>query len=103
MIHTLRREIENAFGREVLAAAAIDKEGMVCEITVAARGSESEVPALMEFMEKGDVVIHNHPSGVLRPSAADLRIAARLGNFGIGFFIIDNRVENLYAVAEPVT
>lgn len=46
------------------------------------------------------MVIHNHPSGDLEPSHADLDIAARLGGLGVGFHIVDNSVESVYRVVE---
>jgi ATP-dependent DNA helicase DinG len=86
---------------EVMAVATVNGDG-VAALTIAARGNEGAVPALLPYMEKGDVVIHNHPSGDLRPSTADLRVASHLGNQGIGFYIVDNECANFYAVAEPV-
>jgi ATP-dependent DNA helicase DinG len=94
--------ILDAQGREVLFVGRIDSEGRVKAIVVAARGDESSVPALGPHMEKGDVVLHNHPGGNLRPSKADLSIASDLGSHGIGFFIVDNEVSSVYVVAEPV-
>jgi ATP-dependent DNA helicase DinG len=98
----LLRAIEEAFGNEVLAAGRLDAQRRVVAITVGARGTAQSVPALRPYLEGGDVVIHNHPSGILQPSEADLQIAARLGNDGIGFYIVDNSVRTLYVVAEPV-
>ena len=98
----LRETIQDTGGREVLAVGNLDSQGMVIALTVAARGNEGTVPALTPYMEQGDVVIHNHPSGILHPSGADLVVANRLGQDGIGFFIVDNLVEELYAVAEPI-
>ncbi len=102
IIFQLKESIEDAGFQEVLAVGRLEEDGLVSSIVVAARGSDMEVPALTPFMEKGDVVIHNHPSGVLKPSAADLQVASRLGNQGIGFFIVDNEVSRVYVVAEPV-
>ena len=102
VISVIKHTIAEAGGNEVLFVGRIDDKGIVSEITVAARGDESAVPALFRYMEESDVVLHNHPSGMLTPSNADLQIASQLGNHGIGFYIIDNRVENLYAVAEPI-
>ena len=93
--------IQDALGQEVLAVGQIDAFGSVSEIRVAARGDFSSVPALRPFMNKGDIVLHNHPNGDLRPSGADLQIASELGNEGIGFYIVNNAVTSLYAVAEP--
>ncbi len=98
----LRNEIDDCGGCEVLLAARLDEEGMISEIEIAARGDETKVPALEPFLERGDMVVHNHPSGVLKPSKADLGIAAQLGNQGIGFCIIDNNADNMYVVAEPL-
>jgi ATP-dependent DNA helicase DinG len=39
---------------------------------------------------------------IIRPSEADLGVASRLGNQGIGFYILDNDVTEIYVVAEPV-
>ena len=101
-IAKLRESIEEAHFQEVLAVGKLSKDSIVDSIIIAARGSDSQVPALMPYMEKGDVVIHNHPGGDLRPSTADLAVASRLGNQGIGFYIIDNDAEELFVVAEPL-
>jgi len=99
----VRQAISEAQGNEVLVIGRLDDNQKICSITVAARGNEEAVPALKPYLEKGDVIVHNHPSALLKPSHADLRIAAQLGNQGIGFYIVDNNVENTYVVAEPVT
>jgi ATP-dependent DNA helicase DinG len=102
VVARLRQEIEDAGGREVLCTGRLDSQGRVVSILAVAHGNETSVPALYPHMERGDVVIHNHPGGKLYPSEADIGVAARLGNEGIGFFIIDNEVHRLYVVAEPV-
>jgi ATP-dependent DNA helicase DinG len=94
--------IGEAGGNEVLLAGHLDGDGMVASITVGARGDSQAVPALKPYVEQGDVVIHNHPSGVLQPSGADLQAASRLGDQGIGFYIVDNEGSTVYVVAEPV-
>ena len=95
-------DLEESGGNEVLWVGSIDRDKVVCEIRAAARGHESAVPAVMNQMEKGDVIIHNHPSGVLRPSEANLAQASMLGNQGIGFYIVNNTVDAVYVVVEPV-
>ena len=95
-------DVKEADNNEVLWCGKIDDEGMISHVSVAARGTEQEVPALFPHMEKGDIIIHNHPSGNLRPSQADLSVASSLGNQGIGFFIVDNQLTSVYAVAESV-
>ncbi len=98
----LRREIRENNGYELFAVGKFNHEGKVGEIEIAARGNQNMVPVLRPFVERGEVVIHNHPSGDLTPSGPDLAVASALGNDGIGFFIIDNEVNSLNAVAEPI-
>lgn len=98
----MRNKIAETGGNEVLFIAETDKEGNIQSIKTVARGNSYSVPALMPHMQRGNAVIHNHPGGKLEPSNADVRVASELGSFGVGFFIIDNRVELLYVVAEPV-
>ncbi len=101
-IEAIREAIADADGNEVFFVGSIGDEGKVASVIVGARGNEEAVPVLSPHLEGGDVVIHNHPSGGTRPSSADLSIAARLGNEGIGFYIVDNELETVYVVAEPV-
>ena len=49
----------------------------------------------------GGMVV-NHPGGALRPSLADVESAAALGDAGIGSYIVDNQVEELIVVCEPL-
>ena len=46
-------------------------------------------------------MIHNHPSGSLQPSDADLSVASALGNNGVGAYIVNNPVTDIYVVVEP--
>ncbi|MDR3160175.1 MAG: ATP-dependent DNA helicase DinG [Spirochaetaceae bacterium] len=111
----LRAEIADAGGNEVFARGYCDEEGIVIALEVAARGNEGAVLALDrlwnapaaegEAEEEGrlpDVLIHNHPSGFLSPSDQDFAIAARAAEGGVGSFIVDNGVERVYVIAEPV-
>ena len=38
-------------------------EGIITEVSVLARGNKTSVPAILNAMKKGEVIIHNHPSG----------------------------------------
>ncbi len=71
-IDQLRYVIDEAGGNEVFVLAQTDAERRVVQIEVLARGSESAVPAIMQTCGYGDIVIHNHPSGDLRPSAPQI-------------------------------
>jgi ATP-dependent DNA helicase DinG len=97
----LRAEIAENGGNEVFAAGRLDAEGKIGEILVVARGTKSAVPALAPYIERGDVIVHNHPSGTLRPSDADVTIAAEAGSAGVGSYIVDNAVGRVHVVAEP--
>ena len=96
----LRDEIAEAGGNEVFAAGRLNQDGLIDEILVVARGSKSAVPALAAYLERGDVIIHNHPSGTLRPSDADVNVAAEAGSSGVGSYIVDNTVSRVHVVAE---
>lgn len=94
-------EIGTAGGNEVFFLGHLDGEGLVRAVEVLARGNSGAVPAAAAIAEAGDVVIHNHPNGFLVPSEADLEVASNLGAQGIGFYIVDNLCERVYAVVEP--
>ncbi len=99
-IDQLRYAIKEAGGNEVFVLAQTDAERRIVQIEVLARGSEQAVPAILQTCGYGDVVIHNHPSGDLRPSGADVEIASQFGSLGVGFYIVNNAVDNLYRVVE---
>lgn len=96
----IRAAIRLAGGREVCFVGSIDPRGVVQAVRVVARGDPGQVLALPGFARRGELLIHNHPSGVLEPSDADLSIAARLHDDGIGFAIVDNDAARLYVVVE---
>ena len=98
----LQQAIAEAQGNEVTAVCRSDEEGTITELRVVARGDPSSTPAPLPHLVQGDVVVHNHPGGLLRPSAADVEVAAELGNQGIGSWIVDNSVTELYILVEPV-
>ncbi len=97
----LRAAIEDAGGNEVFAVGRLNEEGLIGELVVVARGDRSSVPALEPYIERGDVILHNHPSGHLSPSEADVNVAAAAGSNGVGSYIVDNAVERVYVIAEP--
>jgi len=98
----LRAAIAEAGGNEVFALGRTGDERLVTAVEILARGHQGAVPALLQRCRPGDVVIHNHPSGDLTPSDADLGIAARLGELGVGSYIVDNAVTRLYRVVEAL-
>ena len=98
----LRAAIQEAGGREVFCVGNAGAGGVVHEVTIAARGNRHAVAVLAPYVDGADLLIHNHPSGELEPSAADLAVAGYVGDQGKGFCIVDNEVTRIYVVAEPV-
>ncbi len=99
-IDQLRYAIKEAGGNEVFVLAQTDADRRIVQVEVLARGSDSAVPVILQTCSYGDVVLHNHPSGDLQPSAADIEVAAQFGSLGVGFYIVNNNVDELYRVVE---
>ncbi|MFA7061868.1 MAG: helicase C-terminal domain-containing protein [Pedobacter sp.] len=99
----MRHEIAGAVGNEVFFIGRTNVDGIVCEVDAIARGTKQAVPAILSRAAGGDVVVHNHPTGNLTPSAADMDIASVAGNQGIGFSIVDNGCTRCYQVVAPFT
>lgn len=97
---TLRQAIQEAGGVEVFAIGDV-RDRIVTDLEVTCRGTEDSVFALVDRPQAGQAVIHNHPSGVLRPSDADLGLAHRYGEDGVGVVIVDNEVTRDHWVVEP--
>ncbi len=98
--NAIRSAIRLAGGREVCFVCTVNDEGVVQTARVAARGDVSSVLALPGFANRGELLVHNHPSGWLEPSNADLAVAAKMHDDGIGFAIINNEASHLYVVVE---
>jgi ATP-dependent DNA helicase DinG len=99
-VDSMREEIIRAGGSEVFFVGELLEGEGVHSVRVAARGNHASAPAIMKAASPGEVVIHNHPSGELTPSDADLAVASALGNSGVGFYIVDNGVTSAYVVVE---
>lgn len=97
----IQEAIAETGGREVFFAGGFDNQGRICTVRVCARGHASAVPALFESLDVRDVVIHNHPSGEIAPSEADLHLASMYSAHGHGVYIVDNEVTRVYVVVEP--
>ena len=96
----MRAAIHLSGGREICFVGGLDEEGVVRTVRVVSRGDARSVLALPGVARRGEMLLHNHPSGNLEPSPADLDVAARLHDDGIGFAIIDNAASEVYVVVE---
>jgi ATP-dependent DNA helicase DinG len=92
--------IREALGREVSFVADLDPDGKITAARAVARGTVDAVLALPGAARRGQMLLHNHPGGVLLPSHADLDVAARLHDGGVGFGIVNNDATELYVVVE---
>ena len=97
----IAREIAKAGGREVCFLAQVSPDRWIVEPRAVSRGNKEAVIAAARGFEEGGVMIHNHPSGVLDPSDADLAVAARIFELGLGTAITTNDADALYVVVEP--
>lgn len=96
-----RKEIAQAGGVEVFAIGDLNKQGLIEKITVHCRGNRNSVPALLSRPFPGQVVIHNHPSGILQASNADMHLANLYGEDGVGVVIVNNDITRDLWVVEP--
>ena len=94
----MRLEISQSGGNEVFFRGIPDGEGLVSAVEVIARGNSSSVAALLNMMRKNEVIIHNHPSGVLIPSDEDVSISSMYGEVGGASYIVNNAVDDIYVI-----
>lgn len=99
----IRDLIAENSGNEVFFQAVLDQNNVVCQAELVARGGPHSVAAKLNLTNPFRVVIHNHPSGLLEPSPEDLNLSSRFLNQEIAFYIIDNTVDNLFAVIPPAS
>jgi len=94
--------IEEAGGVEIFAIGNMNIHGEVSSIEVVCRGTSNSVPAPITRAVEGQAVIHNHPSGVMEASDADIHVAHIYKEKGIGVAIVDNEVTKVLWVVEPI-
>ncbi len=96
----IEKEIAAASGNEIFIRAQLNNKNIIQEIEVLARGNSYSAPAVINNIMAGEMIIHNHPSGDLTPSAADIRLAAKMAAREVGFAIINNQADQIYVVVE---
>ena len=82
-ISSIRDAVEKTRGNEVFFVGRLNDDHMVADVDVYAMGNKHAVPAIIKEAKYGDVIIHNHPDGILDPSDADLEIASYIGSQGL--------------------
>ena len=98
----LKDEIKKAGGNEVFFTGQIDENGVIISAEAGSRGNEHTVNVNFSMSREACVLIHNHPSGHLTPSEADLSVASYAAENAQGFYIVNNSVTNVYVVVEPI-
>ncbi len=98
VIEKMKNEIRKSNGNEIFFRGIPNEDGIIYKAEVMARGNEYSVAALLNMMKKNEVIIHNHPSGVLMPSDADVAISSAYGNSGGASYIVNNQVDNIYVI-----
>ena len=101
-IEYMKNAIAEANGNEVFFTGLIDENMTVVTVKAGSRGNEHTVPVNFSDERECNVLIHNHPSGNLTPSGADLGVASRASENAKGFYIINNDVTDIYVVIEPI-
>ncbi|NNM04044.1 MAG: helicase [Gemmatimonadetes bacterium] len=97
----IRDEIGRAKGREVTFLLEVGEDRVLMNPRAVARGNRGAVLAVARDAPEGSVMVHNHPSGDLEPSGADLAVAAALHEVGLGTAIVNNGATDIYVVVEP--
>lgn len=100
VLTVLQEKIQEVQGAEIFALGTV-QEKKVTAVEVLGRGNYQAAPVVNKGIKSGMVVIHNHPTGDLHPSAADIQVASALEHRGVGFFIINNTADAIYVVVEP--
>ena len=96
----IRTQIRLHGGNEVCFVCTVDEQGHVATARKVAAGDVRSVLALPGVADRGELLVHNHPSGELTPSDADMEVAYRLHMNGVGFAIVDNDATRIYFVTE---
>ena len=78
----VRAAIRLAGGREVCFVCKVDEAGVIQAARVVARGDIRSVLALPGFAQRGEMLLHNHPSGNLRPSQQDIDLTKKIREGG---------------------
>jgi ATP-dependent DNA helicase DinG len=98
----IKTAIKEAGGNEVFFTGQITPNGLVETVKIGSRGNSHTVPVNFSDKRNCSVLIHNHPSGQLLLSDADLNVASEASENGCGFYIINNSATEIYVVVEPV-
>ncbi len=97
VIKTIQEAIASNQGNEVFFVGFVDAgSGKVVDIEPVVFGATFMTSVFMEKALLADVIIHNHPSGNLTPSVADMQVSGKLMNeSGTSSLIVNNDVSRV--------
>jgi ATP-dependent DNA helicase DinG len=101
VIEKIRNLIHETGGNEVGIIVRNNDNESETLVKLLSRGNRWSTPALIESCLRGDIFIHNHPSGILEPSDADVEISSVLASRGVASGILDNEAIRVYFLVEP--
>ncbi len=99
-VSLLSHLIQQNEGNEILAIGRTTEGGLVFDVKLAAMGNSYSVPGVVKAASPGDVLIHNHPTGNIRPSDADISLSSYAAEKGIGSYIVDNTVSRVFPIVK---
>lgn len=97
----MQTAIHNAQGAALYFLGKRNPDGCIESVRVISRAGPRAAMMLYSLPQHGEVVLHNHPTGNLHPDDTDDQIARRLDGKGVGFFLINNQLDELYPLLEP--
>ncbi len=98
----IKETVDNYQGGEIFFGCKVNENAEIYHAESLCFGNDNAVLAPYDLSKNFNAILHNHPSGNIKPSENDLFIASELQNEGIGFFIINNDAEKLNTVVPPV-
>ena len=97
-INIIRKTIQESDVSGEMFFVARRKGNKFGDVERTAMGNKEAVVMNLMDVFAGDIVIHNHPSGNLEPSMADIQQAAILERHEVGFYIVNDEVTEIKEV-----
>jgi ATP-dependent DNA helicase DinG len=96
----LRAAIYKAKGAGLYHLGQRSKDGRIARVKLLCKESSRTPMLLFSVPQMGDIIIHNHEDPMLLPKTTDEEYAKRSDEKGIGYLLIDNRVEQAHLIVE---
>ena len=101
-ISMLKHYLDKSRGNEIFIGGLVSENKSTIEsVQSIFYGNKDQVLFDLDISTDFDIILHNHPSGILKLSEADALIANECQKLGIGFGIFDNSVIDCYIAIPP--